>query len=55
MMAPVPQCGETASKILNWTSFPRVYNTGMEESATGESLVASCTGGASSSVQAAIF
>jgi hypothetical protein len=43
---PIPQCGGIASKILNWTGFPRVYNTGMEESATGESLVASCTVGA---------
>jgi hypothetical protein len=42
----IPQCGGIASKILNWTGFPRVYNTGMEESATVESLVASCTSGA---------
>jgi hypothetical protein len=46
LAAPIPQCGGIASKFLNWTGFPRVYNTGMEESATGESLVASCTGGA---------
>jgi hypothetical protein len=43
---PIPQCGGIASKILNWTGFPRVYNTGMEQSATRQSLVASCTGGA---------